>query len=209
MCAGTKRDEVLSGLDSRRRAAFAAAVAERLFYAYDLHTRSTLRESRTVRQGLDHLWKALQAGGACDPTIRRTLMACEAQLAIEAPYDHGAYAALGEFALAATIYALRAFCTDDRANAAWASDQGLDAADCVAGMSIHLTFGPEAERALKTHPAVVTEVATQLADLRELQAAPVEQAIRRVRARARTRRRWIHPRARQRGAVGPEARAFH
>lgn len=86
--------------------------------------------------------------------------------------EPGFGAAVGEDALAAAVFALRALREEPVRNAAWAAMRAYDTVDrWVGGLIGGMEYTPAAERFIAGHPLTVQELERQQRDLRELGSA--------------------------------------
>ncbi len=162
----------LARLGRAEKAAFGAACAERLWPLFVWYANITGRaDPRSLRRVLDDTWRAMQGN---------EVNLAEAQQVAEGmvPSDEGESVhetGYGQNAAACVAYAVRTWLNDDAQEAAWAARQVYEAADYAAQHARpDLDFdldAPDAERALREHPAVQAALAGIEDDLAAVESA--------------------------------------
>lgn len=147
---------LLGRVDSPRRAAFAAACAERLAGAVPGGV------PEVARAALDLLWESLTESAGLDTReLARAADQCEAQVADEdALIDLRAVAS--DDALAAVVFALRARLSGDAQHAIWAARRVWDSIDWYVANCI---VPAASEEAILTHRLVRSESRRQARDI--------------------------------------------
>jgi hypothetical protein len=175
----------LADLPARARAAFAAAVAERLFALYTRYADATGTSPQELGDALDGAWDAL-ASAAEKQRLERWRDLAEALVPDEEDEGWVTESAYGQNGAAAVAYALRTQLADDPQEAVWAARQLYEAADYAAQQQIpDLDLNdPGAEDALLS-AAVVQEALAALEEDLAAVAGGVSDDVADVRQRAR------------------------
>ena len=155
----------LARVSLKRRVAFAASCAERLFPAYaEFCCRAARGDRAALADVLQQVWQHLLDDKMSVDQVRLALSRCMALIPGEkdAPWvDEQAYA---DDAASAIAYTLRALESGDPQEPAWAARRAYDAADHHV---IH-RLGIEGESQALAHPIVQRELSRQHRDLDEL-----------------------------------------
>jgi hypothetical protein len=158
----------LADVPAPARAAFAAAVAQRLFALYTRYADATGTSPQELGDALDGAWDAL-ASAAETQRLEHWRDLAEALVPDEEEEEEGSVteSAYGQNAAAAVAYALRTQLADDPQEAVWAARQLYEAADFAAQHQIpDLDLNdPGAEDALASTAAVQEALAALEEDL--------------------------------------------
>lgn len=164
----------LTRLDRTRKAAFAAACAQRLLPLFERYAAAVEADPRILQEALDGVWDALR-GTQVD--LRPMQAAAEDQVPQEDD-DWILETGYAQNAAACAAYAVRTWLTDDAQEAAWASRQVYELADyAVQQLLPDLDLNrPDAEAQLLGHELVQTALAGIEHDLSEVESAELDLA---------------------------------
>jgi hypothetical protein len=163
-----EREELrLGSLNPGRRAAFAAACAERLFRTYDSYRSSVGSDTRrVVRQALDLAWQAARGADVDASTAQSAVDAC-VQL-IPGQDDDFTVPAYVDDAIAAAAYAVAAAADLFPRAAAWAAQRGTDTLANYLLDTVVDHRSPDASEMVSGHPLVLVELERRAVDLQRL-----------------------------------------
>lgn len=162
----------LTRLDRTRKAAFAAACAQRLLPLFDRYAAATSADPAIIHGVLERVWEALR-GTQVD--LLPLQAAAEGQVPQEDD-DWIVETGYAQNATACAAYAVRAWLTDDAQEAAWASRQVYELADyAVQQLLPDLDLNrPDAESQLLGNELVQIALAGIEHDLSEVESAALE-----------------------------------
>ncbi len=162
----------LSRLDRTRKAAFAAACAQRLLPLFDRYAAVVHSDPAIIHVALARVWEALRDANV---DLRPMQGAAEGQVPQEDD-DWILETGYAQNAAACAAYAVRTWLTDDAQEAAWASRQVYELADyAVQQLLPDLDLnGPEAECQLVGHDLVQVALAGIEQDLRVVESADLD-----------------------------------
>lgn len=162
----------LSRLDRVRKAAFAAACAQRLLPLYGRFAAATHADPAIIHEALARVWDALQ-GASVD--LRAVQAAAEDQVPQEDD-DWILEMGYGQNAAACCAYAVRTWLTDDAQEAAWAARQVYELADyAVQQLLPDLDLNsPDAESQLAGHELVQAALVGIEQDLRDVESPALD-----------------------------------
>lgn len=162
----------LTRLDRTRKAAFAAACAQRLLPLFDRYAAATSADPAIVHEALERVWGTLR-GAQGD--LRPLQAAVEGQVPQEND-DWTLETGYAQNAAACAAYAVRTWLTDDPQEAAWASRQVYELADyavqqLLPDLDLNL---PDAESQLLGHALVQAALEGIEHDLCEVESATLD-----------------------------------
>jgi len=162
----------LSRLDRTRKAAFAAACAQRLLPLFDRYAAAAHADRAITHEAVALVWDALR-GAQGD--LRPMQAAAEEQVPKE-DADWILETGYAQNATACASYAVRTWLTDDAQEAAWASRQVYELADyAVQQLLPDLDLNsPDAEPQLVGHELVQAALHGIEQDLREVESATLD-----------------------------------
>lgn len=162
----------LTRLDRTRKAAFAAACAQRLLPLFERYAAAAEADPRILQEALDGVWDALR-GTQVD--LRPMRAAAEDQVP-QGDDDWILETGYAQNAAACAAYAVRTWLTDDPQEAAWASRQVYELADyAVQQLLPDLDLNrPDAESQLLGHELVQAALAGIEHDLSEVESAALD-----------------------------------
>lgn len=166
----------LSRLSRRRKTAFAAANAERLFPFARRHFGGTgSSNAATLVSAMDHLWDALSG---IEADLHRVL----AELQDLNPPEDTTLSHVASDAISAAVYAIETWLNDDSQRAALTARQCLAAADVIAQESIpdFKYFTPEVESRLRNAEIVRHMSSLVAADLAAVERETLDPAVLRL-----------------------------
>lgn len=164
----------LARLDRTRKAAFAAACAQRLLPLFERYAAAVQADPTSIQEAVDRIWDALR-GAQVD--LRPMQAAAEGQVPQEED-DWILETGYAQNAAACAAYAVRTWLTDDAQEAAWAARQAYELADyatqqLLPGLDLN---GPDSESQLLGHELVQAALVGIEQDLREVESATLDLA---------------------------------
>jgi len=161
----------LAQMPAQRRAAFAAACAQRLLPAYSRFASMTgMGDSEGVRSSLESIWKDLVGERILsEEEVSEAITSCTDRIPTEESPGWVPEQAVAEDAATAVVYALRCLKNGEAQEAAWAARCAYEAIDhyVINHENIDLNT-PGAEALIISHPLIQAEMARQRRDLDQL-----------------------------------------
>ena len=163
----------LRRLDKARRTAFAAAIATRLLCAYEfVAADASLSNGQLPRDTVSALWSALEVD--TDDGVWRARLAevtrlfpqdGEVEWSSVSPDQGWVLYAMADDGIAALMYAIECWLTDDPQQAVWAAQRADEASDQAAIALLNIEPLKQHEKRIQSHAVVQRELARQAADL--------------------------------------------